>query len=270
MRHSLAVILLLGLTGCGLFSPLPTGMPGDAAQDNGVTAEQLYAEAQEAEQDKSYEKAVKVLEQLQARYPYGRYAQQAQMEIAYTYYKQGESEAALGAIDRFMKYYPNSAHMDYVLYLQGLINFNSDLGLFGGFFQQDLAERDQKAAQDSYAAFHDLVQRFPASKYVPDARIRMQYLINTLARSEIHVADYYLRRGAYLAAANRAKTVLTTYPNSPQTRDALRVLVVAYDAMGMNDLRDDAKRVLQANGEDPEKIQLASTSKDRPWWRFWK
>ena len=259
MRHSLAVFLLLSLVAC---SSEP------AKEGENLTADQLYAKAQESMQDNNYEKTVKQLETLQSRYPYGRYAQQAQMEIAYAYYKHSEPAPALAALDRFVKQYPNSAHLDYVLYLKGLINFNENINsLLGTFFKQDPAERDPAALRDSFDAFKDLVTRFPDSKYTPDARLRMQYLLNTLASSDIHVADYYLRRGAYVAAANRAKNVLIDYPQTPQTREALQILVQAYDAMGMKELRDDAKRVLDINiAKDGARPSAKESS---PWWKFW-
>lgn len=205
----------------------------------------MYTEAKTALNDQNYESAIKKFESLQSRYPYGRYAQQAQLEIAYAYYKQNEAESAIAAADRFIKQYPNNPHVDYAYYLKGIADFHGETGLFG--LQGDPTERDPKAAQDSFAAFKDLVARFPGSKYVPDARLRMQYLINALAKYEVHVASYYLRRGAYIAAVNRAKEVLTMYPNSPSTRQALQILVKSYAAMSMDKLRDDAQRVLDKN-----------------------
>lgn len=242
MRHSLAVFLLLTLiTACSSSS-----QPGaDAAK--AASAEEMYNEAKTTLNEESYESAIKQFESLQSRYPYGRYAQQAQLEIAYAYYKQNEAESAISAADRFIKQYPNSPHVDYAYYLKGLANFHGEIGLLGSVSGQDPTERDPKAAQNSFAAFKDLVVRFPGSKYAPDARLRMQYLINALAKYEIHVASYYQRRGAHIAAVNRAKEVLTQYPNSPATRDALLILVQSYDAMGMKELRDDAQRVLDKN-----------------------
>ena len=207
----------------------------------------MYNNARKKLNENSYEEAIKQLESLQSRYPYGRYAQQAQLEIAYAYYKQTEPESAIAAADRFIKQYPNNPHVDYAYYVKGLANFSADIGLFGLASGQDPTERDPRAAQDSFAAFKDLVTRFPASKYAPDSRLRMHYLLNALAKYEIHVARYYLRRGAHVAAVNRAKEVLTLYPNTPATRDALLILVQGYDAMGMKQLRDDAQRVLDMN-----------------------
>lgn len=265
MRISLALILLLTLTACGLF---PTAE--DKHDDSRTEAvETLYSDAMDEMKDNNYDKAVKAFEKLQSSYPYGRYAQQAQLEIAYAYYKQKEPESALAAADRFIKQYPNNPHVDYAYYLKGLINFNEDIGLFGGE-HEDLSQRDPKAAHDAFDAFKDLATRFPDSKYADDARARMQYLINMLARYDIHVARYYLRRGAYIAAVNRAQDVLTGYPQTPSTRDALQIMVQAYDAMGMDKLRDDARRVLDKNvALDSANVRLPQKDQ-RPWWQFWQ
>ncbi len=268
MRHSLTLILLLTLTACGIFSP-----PDDKKSDaNSKPAKEIYAEAMEELDNGHYESAVKAFEKLQSRYPYGRYAQQAQLEIAYAYFKQKEPESAIAAADRFIKQYPNNMHVDYAYYLKGLINFNEDLGLLGGVAQQDLSERDPNAARESFATFKELVTRFPDSQYAPDSRLRMQYLINALARYEIHVASYYLRRGAYVAAANRAMSVPSEYPHAPVVLDALQIMVQAYDAMGMKDLRDDAQRVLDKNTAQAGAVPatMLSPQNKSSWWQFWK
>ena len=258
MRHSLAVFLLLTLTACGVFSSKPDAdTPGKTA-----SAETMYTDAKKSLNDGGYEQAIKQFESLQSHYPYGRYAQQAQIEIAYTYYRQNEPESAITAADSFIKQYPNNSHVDYAYYVKGLANFNADIGLFGLAFGQDPTERDPKAARDSFAAFKDLVTRFPSSRYAPDSRLRMQYLLNALAKYEIHVASYYQRRGAHIAAVNRAKEVLTLYPNTPATRDALLILVQGYDAMGMKQLRDDAQRVLDKNF--PQSASSANKNSEKP------
>ena len=225
--------------------------------------------------DGNYEAAIKIYEMLQSRYPYGRYAQQALLEMAYAYYRQNEPESAISAADRFIKQYPNNPYVDYAYYIKGLANFNGELGIMGALGGQDPSERDPKAAQDSFAAFKDLVTRFPDSKYAPDSRLRMQYLVNELAKYELHVASYYLRRGAYIAAVNRAQGVLTQYPNSPSTRDALEIMAQAYDAMGMTDLRDDARRVLAKNSGASAFLPPATKPPRggkirKTWWQFWK
>jgi len=264
MRHSLALILLLTLTACGLFPSSPDEKSGTKA----TPAKEIYAEAMEQMDVGTYEAAVKTFEKLQSLYPYGRYAQQAQLEMAYAYYKQKEPESALAAADRFIKQYPNNPHVDYAYYLKGLINFNEDLGLLGEVVKQDLSDRDPSTSRDAFAAFKELVTRFPNSQYAPDSRLRMQYLINTLANYEIHVASYYLRRGAYVAAVNRAKNVLDDYPKTPAMLDALQIMVRAYDAMGMKDLRDDTQRVLDKNTAKSGVISNAkpSPANDKPWW----
>ncbi len=223
--------------------------------------------------DHLYEQAIKKFEKLQSNYPYGRFAQQALMEIAYANYKQAEPAPALSAVERFIKQYPNNAHLDYIYYLKGLINFDENLGgAMISFSNQDPSERDPKSLHESFDAFKELVSRFPDSTYSDDARLRMQYLINALADSDLHIASYYLRRGAYVAATNRAKQVLIDYPKSPMSRNALQIMVKAYDAMGMNDLRDDTKRVLDLNiakdGHPPGSISL--TMHEKAWWRFWE
>lgn len=243
MRPILAVIMLFTLTACSSFGSKP-----DAdAKEKTASAETMYQKAKTDLDKKNFESAVKQLESLQSRYPYGRYAQQAQLDLAYAYYRQSDPESAISAADTFIKQYPNNPYIDYAYYVKGLANFTPDMGIFGLTFGQDPTDRDPKAAKDSFAAFKDLVSRFPSSRYAPDSRLRMQYLLDGLAKYEIHVANYYLRRGADIAAVNRAKEVLTEYPNTPSVQDALQILVKGYDIMGLYKLRDDAQRVLNLN-----------------------
>jgi outer membrane protein assembly factor BamD len=243
MRHILAVFMLFTLTACSLFSSRPDA---DSLAKT-TSAETMYQVAKKSLDGNNFESAVKQLESLQSRYPYGRYAQQAQLDLAYAYYRESEPESAISAADSFIKQYPNNPHVDYAYYVKGLANFNPSIGTLGLEFGQDPTERDPQAEQDSFAAFKDLVSRFPSSKYAPDSRVRMQYLLDALAKYEIHVAKYYLRRGANVAAVNRAKEVLTEYPDTTSVQDALQVLVQGYDALGLNKLRDDAQRVLNMN-----------------------
>src|SRR5690606_26845365 len=208
MMRSLAVSLLFALlvSGCGLF-------PDQPDETAGWSPNKIYSEAKAAMADGAYDKAIKYFEKLEARYPYGRYAQQAQLETAYAYYKQGEAVSAVTACDRFIRLQPNHPNVDYAYYLKGLANFNEDLGILGYISNQDLTERDPKAARESFDAFRDLVTRFPDSKYAADARDRMNYLVNALASHQVHVANYYLRRGAYVAAVNRAQSAIKEYPD---------------------------------------------------------
>jgi len=261
MKRSLAVILALLLGACGL-------LPEVKDETAGWSADKLYTEAKEEMAKGGYTNAVKYLEKLEARYPYGRYAQQAQIELAYVYFKSGEPASSIAACDRFIKLHPNHPNVDYVYYLKGLVNFNEDLGLLGKVSKQDLTERDPKAARDSFDAFKELVSRYPDSKYAPDSVERMKYLVNALASYEVHVARYYMKRGAYVAAANRAQYAMLNYAQAPATEEALFVMVKAYDAMGMTDLRDDADRVMHKNFPNSAYFKGSAGKKD-PWWMLW-
>jgi outer membrane protein assembly factor BamD len=190
------------------------------------------------------------------------------MELAYAYYKQGETTSAIAAADRFIKLHPHHPNVDYVLYLKGIIWFNEDLGLLGKLANQDPSERDPKAARDSFDAFKELATRFPDSKYTADGVARMKYLVNALAAHEVHVARYYMKRTAYIAAANRAQFALQHYPDSPATEEALYIMVKAYDALGMADLRNDAERVMRKNFPDSP-YYLGTQEKTSPWWKLW-
>jgi outer membrane protein assembly factor BamD len=266
MRRSLAAIvaLLLGwsLASCGLLNT-------DSDETKGWSAAKLYAEAKQRLDERDYDTAVKYYQKLEARYPYGRFAQQAQIEVAYAHYKEGEPVLAIAAADRFIKLHPNHPNVDYVHYLKGLANFNEDLGIMGFVGGQDMTERDPKAAGESFEAFRELVARYPESKYAPDALLRMKYLVNALAAHEIHVARYYHRRGAHVAAANRVQFALKTYPQAPANEEGLVILVRSYDALGMNDLRDDAERVLKANFPNSKYLRGLGQRADAKWWQIW-
>lgn len=262
--RSLALILALLLGGCGLLPELKD-------ETAGWSANRLYSAAKEAMGDGSYDKAVKYFEILESRYPYGRYAQQAQIEIAYAYHKANEPASAIAACDRFIKLHPNHPNVDYAYYLKGLAYFNEDLGLLGTLSNQDLSERDPKAARESFETFKTLSQRFPDSKYTPDALKRMRYLVNALASYEVHVARYYLKRGAYVAAANRAQATVKDFPNSPATEEALFVMAKSYDALNMPELRDDADRVMRKNFPNSRYLgaDLPDDKARAPWWKMW-
>ncbi|WP_374412127.1 outer membrane protein assembly factor BamD [Hydrogenophaga sp.] len=228
----------------------------------------LLSEARDERDSGAYEKAAELYEKLEGRAAGTPLAQQAQLEKAYAQYKSGEQAQALASLDRFMRLHPASPAMDYALYLKGLVSFNDNLGLFGSLAQQDLSERDQKAAKESFEALSEVVNRFPDSRYAPDARARMAHIVNSLAQYEVHVARYYLEREAYLAAINRAQAALTDYPKAPALEEALAILVRSYDALGMTQLRDDAQRVLKTNY--PQSAYLGNGSgKGGAWWKLW-
>lgn len=261
MMRSLFCLLVLLLSGCGL-------LPEQIDQTKGWSVTKLYSEARSELDDRNYAAAIKLYEKLEARYPYGRFAQQAQIELAYAHYKEGEVASAIAAADRFIKLHPNHPNVDYAYYLKGLANFNDDLGLMHIISRQDMSERDPKAAREAFEAFRELVTRFPDSKYAPDSRQRMNYLVNALASHEVHVARYYLRRGAFVAAANRAQTALKSYPQAPANEEGLLIMVKAYDALGLTDLRDDAERVMKRNF--PNSRYLAGGGGTaKPWWQLW-
>ncbi|MSQ71617.1 MAG: outer membrane protein assembly factor BamD [Betaproteobacteria bacterium] len=262
MKRSLAIFLLpLLLSGCFFLAD-----PVDETASWSAT--KLYTEAKDELTGGGYQKAISYYEKLESRYPYGRYAQQAQIEIAYAYFKDGDITSAIAAADRFIKLHPNHPNVDYAYYLKGLVNFAGDLGIIGAYVDQDPSERDPKAARESFDSFKELVNRYPESKYAPDALARMKYLVNALAGHEVHVARYYMKRGAHIAAVNRAQYALNQYPQTPALEEALFILAKAYDLLGMNDLRDDADRVMRKNF--PDSAYLKGDGKSGAWWQFWK
>lgn len=235
----------------------------------GMSPNRIYAEAKDEMNAGSYDKAVPLLEKLEGRAAGTPLAQQAQLDKAYARYKSGEPAEGLAALERFMKLHPASPAIDYALYLKGIINFNDDLGLLSFLTRQDLAERDQKASKESFEAFKELTTRFPESRYTPDARLRMSYIVNSLAQYEVHVARYYYNRGAYVAAVNRAQVALSEYRAVPALEEALFLVYKSYDALGMADLRDDAKRVLEKSYPQSEFLTKGAKTVAEPWWKLW-
>ncbi len=263
---SVAFVLALLTSGCGWLQNLQSGAEID--ETAGWSAQRLYTEAKNAMNDGSWATAVKYFERLEARYPFGRYAQQAQLEIAYAYHRDNEPASAVAACDRFIKLHPNHPNVDYAYYLKGIVNFYEEQNILSQFAGQDPTERDPRSARDSFAAFKELVTRFPDSKYTPDARARMNFLVNALASHEVHVAQWYMKRTAYVAAANRAAFAVKTYPEAPATEEALAVMARAYERMGMNDLRDDSLRVLKTNFPNSPWLK-GDVSRSDPWWKLW-
>jgi outer membrane protein assembly factor BamD len=266
-KHSFKALLIafmLSLSACSLLQMDPI----DETRD--WSAAKLYSEAKDELNAGGYDKSIQYFEKLESRYPFGTYAQQAQMEIAYAHYRQGDQAQALAAVERFIKLHPNHPNVDYMYYLRGLINFNDKLSIFDFIAHQDLTERDPKAARDAFDSFKILIERFPNSKYSADARDRLAYLVNAMAQHDVHVADYYFRRGAYLAAANRAQLVVKDYSQTPVVEDALVIMVRSYDALGMPELRDDAKRVLNTNFPNSDLLASGGRRKEKgPWWKLW-
>ena len=211
----------------------------------GWSPNKIYAEAKDEARSGGYEKAIPLFEKLEGRAAGTPLAQQAQLEKAYAQYKGGEQAQAIATLDRFIKLHPASPALDYALYLKGLVNFNDNLGIFAFISRQDLAERDQKAAKESFESFRELATRYPESRYTPDARLRMTYIVNSLAESEVHVARFYYSRGAYVAAISRAQSAISDYRDVPALEEATYIIYKSYDALGMTQLRDDTQRILE-------------------------
>ena len=272
MKFEHSVVRPLGLVLSALLAAwLATGC-GTAGKDetSAWSADKLYAEAKEETANGGYERAGKLYERLEGRAAGTLLAQQAQVERAYVLYKSGEKAQALSVLERFIKLHPTSPAIDYALYLQGLVNFNDNLGILGNLSRQDLAERDQQASRDSYQSFKQLVDQYPQSRYAEDAQVRMNYIVNSLAAYEVHVARYYFRRGAYVAAANRAQQTVQEFQQSPSTEEALFIMTRSYDRLGLAELRDDAERVLRKNY--PNSLFLTAQgvgAKPRSWWQLW-
>jgi outer membrane protein assembly factor BamD len=215
--------------------------------DERLLEKELYDQAQLRLKEGSYSTAIRSLEALESRFPFGRYAEQAQAELIYAYYMNSQFEASQSAAERFINLHPRHTHSGYAYYMKGLASFTDDSGLFSRYFQSDLAKREVVMAQQSFDELSDFIARYPDSKYVPHAKQRMIYLRNLLAQHEVYVADFYMKRGAYLAAIGRAKYVIEHLPNTPQTPYALSILVEAYGLMEYEELRKTNLEILNSN-----------------------
>lgn len=233
---TLGVALTLGA--CAAFKEDPTA---------DWSASKLYSEAKDELGQKNYEQAIQYFETLEARYPFGRYAQQAQLETAYAYYKFGEMDSAIAAVDRFLRLNPRHPYVDYAYYLRGLANFNRGTSVFNAVFERDVDEMDPAPLQSAFADFSKIVREFPNSSYASDARARLVFLRNMLAEYELHVADFYMRRGAYVAVVNRCTHVLRHYQGSEPIPRALEMLAEAYRRLGMDELAADTNQILEMN-----------------------
>ncbi|WP_397533110.1 outer membrane protein assembly factor BamD [Roseateles sp.] len=231
--------------------------------------EKLYEEAKADITSGSFDRAIKTLERIEGRAAGTLMGQQAMLELAWAQYRSGERVQAVATLDRFLKLNPSSAAVDYAYYMKGIANFNEDLGLFGRIARQDISERDQQASRDAMLAFRQVVEQFPNSKYAADARVRIDYITNTLAAYEVHVARYYFRRGAYVAAANRAQQAVKEFQRAPAAEEALYLMVQSYDRLGLKPLRDDAERVLRQNFPESSYLVSGFKSAERPWWKVW-
>lgn len=242
-------------------------------ETEGWSPARFYEEAKAEIDTGNFERGIELLEKLESRYPYGRFAQQAQIDVAYAYYKSGDAAQARAATDRFIRLYPNHSSLDYVFYLRGLISFNQSKGLFSLLSGEDMSARDPEGAREAFDAFKEVVERFPNSAYYKDSKERLQYLVNALAQNELHVARYYYKRGAYLAALNRAQEVIKRFEQTPSIEEALFIALRSYQKLDMDKLAEDTKRVIHSNFPnspywDQELPQRTTT--DKKWWQTWK
>ena len=245
MRTILILLLSFVLFGCSGNDELPD-MGADAGE------QQIYREAQRYLRSGNFDLAVRSLQLLESRYPFGKYAEQAQLELIYAHYKAYEHEAAIEAADRFIRLHPQHPNVDYAFYMKGLSAYTGNEDIFNRFMPTDATQRDTSQAKEAFAEFAQLVSRFPASPYAADARARMVALRNVLARHEINVANYYLRRGAYLAATNRGRYVVENFQRTPAVADGLAVMAQGYILLGLNDLaRDDIDTLAMNFPEHP-------------------
>ena len=226
------------VSGCAMFSNKEPAELG---------AKELYDKGKKALNKGDYELAIQHFEKLESRYPFRVYAQQAKLDVAYAYYKFGEPESAISTADRFIKTYPRHPNVDYAYYIRGIASFPPGRNFFDRLFHLDPAHRDPRTAEKSFQYFSELIDHFPTSKYVPDAVQRMIHLENYLARHELYVANYYMKRGAYVAALNRAEHIISNYPRATAVPDALVMMVKSYRKLGLDDLADDTEKVLQLN-----------------------
>lgn len=260
----------------GLFALLLSACATDGTQDPDAqitqdwSVEKLYTEAHSELNSRNYTRAVKLYNLLQSRFPYGRFAQQAQLDKAYAYYLDSEKELSLATIKQFEKDYPNHPDMPYVLYLKGIVLFNEDQSVLGKLSSQDWAERDPSANRDAYIAFSELIRRYPDSQYVADATERMTKIVEALGGHEMYVARYYMERGAYLAAIKRAQNIIKGFQNTSYVEEALAITISAYQKMNQPQLAADSRRVLEANYPNSQYLNKDwENANSGPWWGFW-
>lgn len=264
MKYILILMFALLMNGCAIF-----GAPTEFDDTKGMTAERIYEEGSAKMRDKDYDKAIVYFGKLESRYPNGRYAAQAQLETAYAQFKKQDPVLCVAAADRFIKLHPNHPNVDYAYYLKGLAVFN-ERGVIEKLTKQEISDRDPRSLRDSFVTFKELVERYPNSKYTKDATQRMVYLANSLSDHEIDVANYYMKRQAYLAAINRCKYVLEYYPQTPGVEQALVTMISAYDLMGLDDLKTDTLRILEKNYPNSAMLGKSAPSDERVWWKFWE
>ena len=255
--------LVVALAGCSLFHRGKKGDPLDT-----LPVEQVYQKGVDGLDAGNYDLATRAFQRLGARFPFGPYTEQAQLNLAYAQYKYDKPDDAYSTVNRFIKTYPTHRHIDYAYYLRGLINFNRSGGFLERYVGLDMTKRDQANLRQSFDDFGALVSRYPQSQYTADSRQRMIHLRNMMAQSELNIALYYLKRNAYVAASNRAKSIIETYPQSAQAGDALAIMMVSYKKLGQDKLADDAERVLKLNYPDHPALHGNWPHYRSTWWKL--
>lgn len=257
------IVLFVALAGCSLFN---RGKKGDQADT--LPVEQLYQRGVELLDGGNYDGAAQRFQRLISRFPFGPYTEQSQLNLAYVQYKSDKPDDAYSTVNRFIKTYPTHKHIDYAYYLRGLINFNRTSGFLERYVGQDMSKRDQAFQRQSFDDFSALVSRYPQSRYAADSRQRMVYLRNEMAQADLHIAFFYLKRNAYVAAANRAESIIETYPQTPQAGDALAIMVESYRKLGQDKLAEDAESVLKLNYPDHPLLRGDWPSYRSNWWKL--
>jgi outer membrane protein assembly factor BamD len=260
-RTRVGVFALVGLLLVALMSM--GGCRKDRDMEEERSADQLYERGKKSLDSGSWDTAIAAYKALQTRYPFGRYTEQSMLDLSYCYFKRGVREEALSTLDRFIRTYPAHPNVDYAYYLKGLVNYEQNVGFLEKLMPERVRDRDQTTMQDAFLDFSELIRRFPDSRYVPDARQRMVFLRNSLAAYELIVADYYLSRRAYIAAANRARYALEVYPKTPLTPEALIVMHKAYTELELPELADSSMAVLELNF--PDNYYVQGRKKKRSW-----
>jgi outer membrane protein assembly factor BamD len=263
MRIAIVVIMMLFLESCAIFGP-----PTELDDTKGLSPERIYEKASERMTSNDYKKAVEYLKKLESRYPNSKFGAQAKLDMAYAYYKQEDAAQCVSTVERFIKIYPNHPNLDYAYYLKGVAYFKQR-GIVDKVTMQDISDRDPKVLRQSFLAFKDLLTLYPNTRYGKDATERMIYLKNKLADHELHVARHYMKVNAYVAALNRAKFVIETYPDSNFVEEALVISISAYDSLGMNDLKEDNLRILKQNYPNSSMFTKGKDTKKQDWWKFW-
>lgn len=242
LRHSIiALCLVAGLSAC-------SSSPDDEELNVlNKGAEALYDDAKRLLTVGNFSRAAATLSALDSRYPFGPLSNQVQLDLIYAYHKSGKIDEALATIDRFTRLNPNHSDVDYAMYMRGLVNMESDRNFFQEILSIDRSDRDPSKARESFEDFRKLIDSYPDSKYAPDARKRMLFIKNRLAKYEIEVARYYIKREAYIAAANRGQYVVEHFPDTTHVQEALEIMVLCYDSLGLNELKNNALETLKLN-----------------------